>query len=64
MSLSLINKLFIGCLFIWQNENYLVNEITVVNDEADIVNAFIVNAKGDFIAITCTIKEFQESVVK
>ena len=64
MSLSLINKIFVGCLFIWQHENYLVNEITVVNDEADIVNAFLVNAKGDFVSITCTIKEFQESVVK
>ena len=64
MSLSLINKIFVGCLFIWQHENFLVNEITVVNDEADIVNAFLVNAKGDFIGITCTIKEFQESVVK
>lgn len=64
MSLSLINKLYTGCLFIWKNENYLVNEITVVNDAADIVNAFLVNAKGDYTAITCTVNEFLESVVK
>jgi len=64
MSLSLINKLYKGCLFIHNGENFLVNEITVVNDSADIVNAILVNAKGDFVAITCTPKEFLESVVK
>jgi hypothetical protein len=64
MSISLINKLFVGCLFIWKNENYLINEITNVSDEHDIVNARIVNAKGEILALTCNQKEFKESVVK
>ena len=64
MSLSLINKLYKGCLFIWQGENFLVNEITVVNDEKDIVNAFLATADGELTVITCTTKEFIESVVK
>ena len=64
MSLSLINKIYKGCLFIWQNENFLVNEITMVNDEKEIVNALLVTADGELTAITCTVKEFQESVVK
>ena len=64
MSLSLINKLYKGCLIIWRNENYLLNEITVINEKSDVVNALIVNADGQIIALTCTQKEFLESVVK
>jgi len=64
MSITLINKLFVGCLFIWKNENYLINEITNVSDKHDIVNARIVNAKGVTLALTCTQNEFKESVVK
>jgi hypothetical protein len=64
MTLSLINKLYKGSLVIWQDENFLLNEITVINEKADIVNARIVNAKGEILALTCTQKEFLESVVK
>jgi len=64
MTLTLINKLFVGCLLIWQDENYLVNEIINVSDEHDIVNARIVNAEGKILGLTCTQKEFKESVVK
>lgn len=64
MSPITLNEKYIGCLFIWRNENYLVNEITELDNAADIVNLFVVNAKGDFMAITCSRQEFLESVVK
>jgi len=64
MSLNLLNKLYRGCLFIWLDESYLINEITNVSDEFDIVNARIVNFEGDILALTCTQNEFLESVVK
>jgi hypothetical protein len=64
MTLKLINELYRGCLFIWLDESYLINEITNVNDAFDIVNARIVNYAGEILALTCTQKEFIESVVK
>jgi hypothetical protein len=64
MSLTLINKIYRGCLFIWLDESYLINEITNVSDEFDIVNARIVNFHGEILALTCTQNEFLESVVK
>lgn len=64
MSLSLINKLYKGSLVIWQDENFLLNKITIINEKADIVNAMLVNADGKLVALTCTQKEFLESVVK
>ncbi len=64
MSLRLINKLYKGCLIIWRDENFLLNEITVINEKNDIVNALIVNSNGEIISLTCNQKEFLESVVK
>jgi len=63
-SLNLVNKLYKGSLVIWQDENFLLNEITVINEKADIVNAMLANSDGDLVALTCTQKEFLESVVK
>ena len=64
MSLNLINKLYKGTLFLWKNENYLINEILLLNEEKKIVNARIVNSDGFILGLTCTYDEFLESVVK
>jgi len=62
MSHGLVNKIYQGTLFIWKNENYLINEISIVNEDKDIVNAILVSAKGELIGLSCTIAEFQEGV--
>lgn len=64
MSLSLINKIYKGTLFLWKDENYLLNEILLLNEEKKIVNARIVNSDGFILGLTCTYDEFLESVVK
>ena len=64
MTLSLINKLYKGTLFIWKDENYLLNEILLLNEDAKIVNARIVNSDGFILGLTCSYDEFLEGVVK
>jgi hypothetical protein len=64
MTLSLINKIYKGTLFIWKDENYLLNEILLLNEDAKIVNARIVNSDGFILGLTCSYDEFLEGVVK
>jgi len=64
MTLSLINKIYKGTLFIWKDENYLLNEIFLLNEDAKIVNARIVNSDGFILGLTCSYDEFLEGVVK
>ena len=64
MSLSLINKIYKGTLFIWKDNNYLMNEIILLNEEAKIVNARIVNSDGLILGLTCTYDEFLEGIIK
>jgi hypothetical protein len=64
MSISLINKIYKGTLFIWKDESYLLNEILLLNEDAKIVNARIVNSDGFILGLTCTYDEFLESMVK
>lgn len=64
MTLSLINKIYKGTLFIWKDENYLLNEILLLNEDAKIVNARIVNNDGFILGLTCSYDEFLEGVVK
>lgn len=64
MNLDLANETYAGCLFIWQNENYLVESISVINETADIMNLWLVTHEADFEILTCTISEFFEGVVK
>jgi hypothetical protein len=64
MSLSLINKIYKGTLFIWKDENHLINEITLLNEEAKIVNATIVNSDGVILGLTCTYDEFLKGIVR
>ena len=61
MSLSLVNKLNVGKLFIWKDESFLINSITNLNDEAQILNARLVDYTGNILALSCTYDEFNES---
>ena len=47
MSLSLINKITVGKLFISNNQNFLVKEMLEVNDETQSVIATLTNHKGE-----------------
>lgn len=64
MSISLVNKLYEGCLFIWANHNYLIKEVTNINDSAEIVNVTLIDSNGQELAGTFTYQEWKESVVK
>lgn len=64
MSISLVNKLYDGCLFIWANKNYLIKEVTNLNDSAEIVNVTLIDSNGQELAGTFTYQEWKESVVK
>jgi hypothetical protein len=48
----------------WRDENYLINEILLLNEDAKIVNARIVNSDGFILGLSCTYDEFLGSVVK
>lgn len=64
MSLSLINKLYKGCLFIQNGENYLVNEVRYLDDEKEIISVWLVNAECDFEIFHGSYTDFAEKVVK
>ena len=51
MNLSLVNTLFIGCLFIHNGKNCLINEIRSVDDNNKIIRLWLVDAEADFIAL-------------
>lgn len=63
MSLSLVNTLFVGCLFIHNGKNYLVNEIRSVDDNNKIIKLWLVDAEADFIALEIPYTEFYEKGV-
>ena len=64
MSLSLINKLYHGCLFIQDGKNYLVESFYEIDDVNQTCNAYLVNAECDFKLYSGTIPDFISKVVK
>jgi hypothetical protein len=64
MTLTLINKIYEGCLFIWQDKNYLVKEVTYLTDTHEIVNVTLIDHNGKEFAGTFTYQEWRESVVR
>jgi uncharacterized protein involved in tolerance to divalent cations len=64
MSLSLINKLFAGCLFIHNEKNYLIEWIREINDETETISVWLVDSKADFEVFTGSYSEFKSKVVK
>ena len=64
MNLSLVNTLFIGCLFIHNGKNYLVNEVRSLDENNQIIRLWLVDAEADFTALEISYTEFYEKVVK
>ena len=64
MSLTLVNKLYKGSLVIWQDENFLLNRIHTLNDNAKIVTADLVSSENKIVTWSCTYDEFLKAVVK
>ena len=64
MSLSLINKITVGKLFISNNQNFLVKEILEVNDETQSVIATLTNHKGEEVFFTGGFSQWFEGLIK
>jgi len=64
MSLSIINKITVGKLFISNEQNYLVKEILEVNDETESVIATLTNSKGEEIFFTGGFSQWFEGLVQ
>jgi hypothetical protein len=64
MSLSLINKITVGKLFISNNQNFLVKEMLEVNDETQSVIATLTNHKGEEVFFTGGFSQWFEGLIK
>jgi hypothetical protein len=64
MSLSLINKITVGKLFISNNQNFLVKEMLEVNDETQSVIATLTNYKGEEVFFTGGFSQWFEGLIK
>jgi hypothetical protein len=64
MSMTLINKVTVGKLFISNDQNFLVKEILEVNDETQSVIATLTNHKGEEVFFTGGFSQWFEGLVK
>jgi len=64
MSKSLITKLYKGCLFIHNGENFLINEVRELDDEKEIISVWLTDSEADFTIFTDSYSEFLSKVVK
>jgi hypothetical protein len=64
MSLSIINKITVGKLFISNNQNYLVKEILEVNDETESVIATLTNSQGEEVFFTGGFSQWFEGLIQ
>ena len=64
MSLSIINKITVGKLFISNDNNYLVKEILEVNDETESVIATLTNSQGEEVFFTGGFSQWFEGWVQ
>jgi len=64
MSISIINKITVGKLFISNNQNYLVKEILEVNDETESVIATLTNSQGEEVFFTGGFSQWFEGLVQ
>jgi hypothetical protein len=64
MSLSIINKITVGKLFISNNQNFLVKEMLEVNDETESVIATLTNHKGEEVFFTGGFSQWFEGLVQ
>jgi hypothetical protein len=64
MSLTLINKVTVGKLFISNNQNFLVKEMLEVNDETESVIATLTNHKGEEVFFTGGFSQWFEGLIQ
>jgi hypothetical protein len=64
MSLSIINKITVGKIFISNNQNFLVKEMLEVNDETESVIATLTNHKGEEVFFTGGFSQWFEGLVQ
>jgi hypothetical protein len=64
MSLSIINKITVGKLFISNNQNFLVKEMLEVNDETESVIATLTNSQGEEVFFTGGFSQWFEGLVQ
>jgi len=64
MSLSIINKITVGKIFISNNQNFLVKEMLEVNDETESVIATLTNHKGEEVLFTGGFSQWFEGLVQ
>jgi len=64
MSLSLINKINIGKLFISNDHMYLVKEILEVNDADESLTATLTNAQGEEVFFNGAYSQWFEGLVQ
>lgn len=64
MSMTLINKVTVGKLFISNNQNFLVKEMLEVNDETESVIATLTNHKGEEVFFTGGFSQWFEGLVQ
>ena len=64
MSMSLVNKLFVGKSFLWNDKTYTIVEVTNISDEHRIVNVTLNYNNEVELAGTFTYDEWNESVMK
>ena len=64
MSLSLINKLYKGCLFIQDGKNYLVESVREINDTDEKISVWLVTDEADIEIYNGSYSDFIFKVVK
>jgi hypothetical protein len=64
MSLTLINKVTVGKLFISNNQNFLVKEMLEVNDESESVIATLTNSQGEEVFFTGGFSQWFEGLIQ
>jgi hypothetical protein len=64
MSLTLINKITVGKLFISNDQNFLVKEMLEVNDETESVIATLTNHKGEEVFFTGGFSQWFEGLIQ
>jgi len=64
MSLSIINKITVGKIFISNNQNFLVKEMLEVNDETESVIATLTNSQGEEVFFTGGFSQWFEGLVQ
>jgi hypothetical protein len=63
MSLRIINKVYQDRPITWEGQFYTIKEITLINDELELINAVMVGMADEIeYGLTCSYSDFKEAV--